>query len=156
MFINFLKSADLRQSRVKSITGFTLVELMITLVILGVIAAVAIPTYSHIVKRLRRADAIEAMVIARANLERCKQNDGRSYNGCLPMAGGFVNTNARYYNISLQLLPNAAAATNYILIAVPRPGTSQVDDTDCARLEVNRVGERTAADDGNVANPDCW
>ena len=53
----------------KSIRGLTLIELLIVIVIVGVLAAVAIPTYSGYMERARRADAKTALEQLRAAQE---------------------------------------------------------------------------------------
>jgi type IV pilus assembly protein PilE len=50
--------------------GFTLVELMITVVILGILAAVAYPSYQGYVKQARRADAQSAIMQTANRLEK--------------------------------------------------------------------------------------
>lgn len=59
-------------------TGFTLLELMITLVVLAIVSAVAIPSYSDYVKRAARADAQLVLMEAAQYLER-KYSECNSY-----------------------------------------------------------------------------
>ena len=58
-----------RIRRRKSIRGLTLIELLIVIVIVGVLAAIAIPTYSNYMIRARRADAKTALEQVRAAQE---------------------------------------------------------------------------------------
>lgn len=67
----------LRIRRMKSKKGLTLIELLIVIVIVGVLAAVAIPTYSGYMERARRADAKTALEQLRAAQEMCRAEVGR-------------------------------------------------------------------------------
>ncbi len=58
--------------------GFTLVELMIAVAIIGILAAVAIPQYRDYVTRSRLADASSGLTTMRAQMERYYQ-DNRTY-----------------------------------------------------------------------------
>jgi len=58
--------------------GFTLIEIMITVVIIGVLAAIAIPSYQDYVRRGYVVDATNGLATMRANMERYFQ-DNRTY-----------------------------------------------------------------------------
>jgi type IV pilus assembly protein PilE len=61
--------------------GFTLIELMIVVVIVGILAAIAYPSYSAYVERARRADGKSALLDAAQRLERC-HTQTNTYVGC--------------------------------------------------------------------------
>jgi len=65
-----------RIRRRKSIRGLTLIELLIVIVIVGVLAAIAIPTYSNYMIRARRADAKTALEQLRAAQEMWRAERG--------------------------------------------------------------------------------
>jgi type IV pilus assembly protein PilE len=69
----------------RKMRGFTLVELMITVAIVAILAAVAIPSYSQYVRRAHLTDAQQAMASAAVDLEQIFA-DKRAY----PISGGYT------------------------------------------------------------------
>jgi type IV pilus assembly protein PilE len=65
-----------RIRRRKSIRGLTLIELLMVIVIVGVLAAIAVPTYSNYMIRARRADAKTALEHVRAAQEMWRAEKG--------------------------------------------------------------------------------
>ncbi|HEY9106940.1 MAG TPA: type IV pilin protein [Roseateles sp.] len=65
--------------------GFTLIEVMVTVAIIGILAAVALPQYKDYVTRSRLADAVSGLSSMRAQMERYYQ-DNRTY----AKSGAFV------------------------------------------------------------------
>ena len=60
----------MRSAPVRSPRGFTLVELMITMLIIGILAAIAIPAYNDSVRKSRRSDAMTALAAVQQAQER--------------------------------------------------------------------------------------
>jgi prepilin-type N-terminal cleavage/methylation domain-containing protein len=67
-----------RPARAGHSRGFTLIEIMITVAIIGVLAAIAIPTYQDYVRRGYVVDGTNALATTRADMERYFQ-DNRTY-----------------------------------------------------------------------------
>jgi type IV pilus assembly protein PilE len=65
-------------SRVQRNTGFTLIEVMITVAIVAILAAVALPSYRDYITRGQLTDAINGLATLRAQMERHFQ-DNRTY-----------------------------------------------------------------------------
>ena len=64
--------------------GFTLIELMIVVAIIGILSAIAVPAYGDYVRRSRITEAISGLSDARVKMEQYYQ-DNRGYTGaCLP------------------------------------------------------------------------
>ncbi len=86
--------------------GFSLLEVMVVVVIVGIIAAIAIPSYTGYITRTRRADAITALQTLALDEEKFSAENGRYESIANLVAAGYPNPNAdanRNYNIAVIL-----------------------------------------------------
>lgn len=124
--------------------GFTLIELMIVVAIVGILAAVAYPSYQDYVRRAARADAQADMLELAQWMER-QFTVGNTYAGlALPFNQSPRTGTARYL---LDVNP-VATATTYRIRA--RPQGTQAADV-CDEMSVNQLGVTTPA-----VPADCW
>ena len=137
--------------------GFTLIEVMIVVAIIGILAAVAIPAYIDQVRKARRADAITRMSQVQQAQERWRANN-TTY-GTLANIG-VAGTNADgYYTLSITGSPTA---TSYVVLATATG--AQLSDTNCKFMGLSMsAGNTTLASGptsgvGNAAAPNnrCW
>jgi type IV pilus assembly protein PilE len=131
----------------RSQSGFTLIELMVVVVIVGILAAVAIPSYkSYLVRASRSAAQTELLALA-ALQEKIYLNSNsyaysvtNTYNGTSAATSGLGKatgkTSDSKYAIALDI---AGPSQTYTLTATPITGTSQVGDGD---LSINQAGQR--------------
>lgn len=114
--------------------GFTLIEVMIAVAIIGILAAIAFPSYQDYVRKARRADAKEALLRVQLEQEKWRANNP-AYSSALTMP-----TTLDYYTITSAA--GATAATDYSVTATATG--SQVNDsqggTSCATLTITVAG----------------
>ncbi|ENP8455516.1 pilin [Photobacterium damselae] len=73
--------------------GFTLIELMIVVAIIGVLSALAIPAYQNYVQKTEVASAVGTLRGLLTNIDMYQQEHGGTFPSALSEAGGSVNMN---------------------------------------------------------------
>jgi len=130
----------------KKQTGFTLMEVMLTVGILAIIASIAFSSYQDNVDTSRRADGKAVLADIGQQLERCYTKFGR-YNHASCTATGKASENNFYAGTI-----TATGATTYSLTATAQNG--QERDTECGNLTIDQSGLQGISGTGSVA--DCW
>jgi type IV pilus assembly protein PilE len=133
--------------------GFTLVELLIVVAIVGILALVAVPAYQDSVIKGRRADARVALNQLAQRLERCYTQYGAYDADECDIESPFDSPEG-FYSVSF-----VADATSYTVTAEPQG--AQVKDVKCGTLGLTSLGERLVDYDGENEGPDadenrCW
>jgi type IV pilus assembly protein PilE len=133
----------------KSQRGFTLIELMMVVVIVGVLAGIALPTYQNFLLKGRRTDAMDGLMNLQSMQERYRSANSR-YASSLSAVGYTGTTSYEgYYTLSIK----STSAVQYALIASAVSGKAQEDDTGCTKMGilVNASNPR-----GTRRPTDCW
>lgn len=134
-------------------SGFTLIELMITVAVIAILGSIAFPAYTSYLVRSNRAAAVN-MVMDVASRQEQYRIDARSYSSQLSQLGyatvpAEVSAN---YQVTLTA-DNTAAPPTYVIRATPT-GTQLARDTACGTLQIDQTGSRTITGTGTTAK--CW
>ncbi|MES1933455.1 type IV pilus biogenesis protein PilE [Salinisphaera shabanensis T35B1] len=137
----------------KKLAGFTLIELMITVAIVGILAAIAYPSYLNQVRQSRRADAQSALLQAANRQERFFTTQ-YSYATTLEELGMTPETENEAYTLSID---PGQPANRFEITATAVADHDQANDV-CTTLTVNERGEKTANGAGVNApiSQQCW
>ena len=112
--------------------GLTLVELMVALVIVGIIAAIAMPSFNNAMYKSRRTDAMAALGTMQLAQERYRGNHTSYEKTLADLTGGSSTTSpSGYYTMSIF----ATGDSSYTLRATAVSGGKQAGDTSCNIFE---------------------
>jgi type IV pilus assembly protein PilE len=124
--------------------GFTLIELMVVVAIIGIISAIAFPSYNSYMKKSRRADAKVGLSKLADKQERyyLQQNTYATSTATLGLANPVVSDEG-YYNITV----SAGAGTAGFTLSAAAVGVQTADTTtgagDCTTMTLSSTGART-------------
>jgi type IV pilus assembly protein PilE len=128
--------------------GFTLIELMIALALVGILVGIALPNYAEYVKRGHRSTAKSALTQLGQWMERAATATGR-YPAAASVPSGLLTVEGGRYVITVR---GSTDGANYELEAAPAGG--QVGDR-CGTFVVDQANRRTLKGaTGTVA--ECW
>jgi type IV pilus assembly protein PilE len=144
--------------------GLTMIELMLTVAIIGILGAIAFPSYLDSVRKGRRSEAVAALTQVQQAQERWRANNAAYTNEltALPSAtppglGLSATTPSQLYTIGI----DAANASGYTASATAVSGTSQASDTHCSTMRVRLLNGNVqyggAASTDPLTDPHrCW
>jgi type IV pilus assembly protein PilE len=149
-----------RISKVPAIAGFSLIELMVTVMIAAILLTIAVPAYQTFIRKSRRTDAKTA-VLDLAGREETLFSTWNKYS-VTPADVGYVGAfpqpvGSGYYTITVVVPSPTSPAPSFLVTALPVAGTSQVLDAPCQQFSVDQLGNQTALDSGGAVNTQtCW
>jgi type IV pilus assembly protein PilE len=143
-------------SNIRRTRGFTLLELMIVVLVMGILATIAITSYGRYAYRARRADGQELLMRV-ANAQERYYATFNKY-GDDPVTGdlklGSVTSEKGYYTVKIT---KTDLTKDYTATATPVPGNSQAKDV-CGPLSIDSQGVKLPAltDTAKNSNGRCW
>jgi type IV pilus assembly protein PilE len=134
--------------------GFTLIELMITIVVIAILASIAVPSYRNYVMRSQRTSATSALM----RIQAAQEKHFLQYNQYATAVAGAApaglnmptETDDTLYDLTM---PGGAPG----FTAQATAKGSQLDDTKCRTFTINENGVRRASDSGGTdQTAECW
>lgn len=157
----------------KKTKGFTLIELMIVIVIIGILVTIAYPAYQGYITRTKRSDAKVALLALQQAQEKYRANCATYADRISPntpqtrtcVAGSTtagdhdiinpLTSPKGYYTLTIA----NASATTYRIRAVPTSGGEQAGDTVCGRMFIDTSltpSQIAVKSDGTATTENCW
>ena len=131
--------------------GITLIELLITVAIVGILASIAVPSYMSYTRSSNRTDATQAMTLDAQALERC-YSQNFTYLGCATAPVGAAPSSQGFYTVTIAV----PTASSFLITAVPLKAP-QTGDSNCAQFTLNSAGTQGATNNGGtVTTQSCW
>jgi type IV pilus assembly protein PilE len=149
-------------SRIRSIAGFTLIELMVTIVVASILAAIAIPAYTSQIRKSRRTEARTALLDLASREERFNSTNSAytSSLGNLGYAGAAwpVTVGSGYYKITAVVCAavtcGADTGTGAAFLLTAQPVVPQDKDTICGSFTLDNMGTQQVT--GTATAATCW
>jgi type IV pilus assembly protein PilE len=143
--------------------GFTLIEMMITVVIVAILASIAIPTYTAQVLKAHRTEARTAILDLAGREERIL-SVSNAYSA-VPTDVGYAGTTwgtgltvgSGYYSVLVQAPDPGFAGTSPSFVITATAIGNQTGDASCASFSVNQIGQQMSVDSGGAtSSTTCW
>ncbi|MEK6748690.1 MAG: type IV pilin protein [Pseudomonadota bacterium] len=128
--------------------GFSLIEVLIALTILGILTTIAIPTYSGYVQRNRRSDAINTLLSLQLGQERWRTTHP-TYTDLVTDIAATATSSQGYYTV---VLSTPASDIGFTITASPAVGSPQTADTKCPSFTISQSGPVIA----DAQDRTCW
>ena len=149
-------------SRARSIAGFTLIELMITILVAGILVAIAVPAYTSQIRKSRRTEARTALLDLASREERFNSTNS-AYTSSLASLGYSganwpVKVGSGYYQIRVWVCAavtcGADTGTGAAFLLTADPVAPQDKDTVCGSFRLDNTGAQQVT--GTATSSSCW
>lgn len=140
--------------QIKSLVGFTLIELMVTVAVVAILAAIAFPSYQDYVMRARRTDGKGFLLSIQQLVER-SYTDSNSYASAVASVVGAsgVTSPELFYQVTVA----SSTVSTYTLNSAPRPGAQATDK--CGTFVISETNAKTITAlplGSTLTKNDCW
>jgi type IV pilus assembly protein PilE len=145
------KSNRMRRSH----SGFTLIEIVIVVVIVGILTTIALPAYQDSVRKGQRADAKAGLFAVAGRMEQFILDRG-TYTYDMQDLGYDADpmiSDEEHYSIDAAACTGGSTATCYVLTATPQTTSPLADDAQCTTLVLSYTGAKTAT---GTYQDGCW
>lgn len=132
--------------------GFTLIELMVTVVVIGILAAIAYPSYVAYIVKANRA-AAKSFLLEVSSRQQGYLLDARSYAADLATLKLTVPAEVSK-NYTVETAPKAGAAPPGFTATAKPTGSQAVRDAGCGNLTIDEANAKTVSGSDGVTK--CW
>lgn len=137
----------------KKTRGFTLIELMVTVAVIGILAALAYPSYTQYVVRANRSSAVSFLMNLASRQEQYNL-DARQYTNQLSLLGAATIPSEVSNNYQVTVTADNTAAPPVYSVAAAPTGVQLARDTQCGTLTIDQTGNKTISGSGTTGK--CW
>ncbi|MGJ7462702.1 type IV pilin protein [Halomonas sp. MA07-2] len=130
--------------------GFTLIELMIAVAVIGILASIAIPSYQGYLERARVTDGQSLLMDLAGRLERCYTVNS-NYSTCIDTPTVTTEllflSDEKFYRVTSDDF--SASAATFTITATRNPDELKQGQVKCEWLQINQQGKKDS-------DNDCW
>jgi len=131
--------------------GFTLIEVLIVIAIIGILIAIALPSYQAHIQKANRVAAQLALTKMAQQFERTSAREGYYPIDSAASATIAAIDSPDSYKFELE----SSAGNTFTIEAIPVTGSISENDT-CGTLSIDQTGKTTGTTTGGDPSSDCW